>query len=358
MPTNFNISDAAYFSSNTEQIIHYGRLSSDPIGSISDLYLKNKISIDFSAIKIFIDSIKQSGKQFFYLADAVCLSNAEISRKTHFAIIAHFEKLIAAGTSGIIVSSPMIMQIFKKHFPDIPAIISPFLKIETYHGIDSIKSYGADGVIFSFTVGRDRQFLEVADREFSGEYDFIYANSGCYIKSIFCVRHLAEMSHFSQNFVDGNLNSFDLGGFFCGKHKIEKPQRYCSSAFLTPRKLREFHEKYPRLNAYFTDANGTFDSVRHVFDAYFRDKKIDNIFSVVKNHFTLGGTEFKNITLAPQNADIMIDDNVAAHSLCAYLECSSCGKCKNYYEKYVTCGENDRLALLKELNEIETGCSF
>jgi len=357
VPTNFDSAESNYFSSSSDEIILYGRNSKDEVGSVFDIFLKNNIKQTFSAIKKFVANASRLSKKFFYLMDAVCLDNTEIDRKYHFKIVDLIENIADAGAAGVIVSYPMLHQIVKAKRPELLTIISPGLKIESYQSIDAMKRLGADGIIFSPIVARDRKFLEMAEREFTGEYDFIYANSGCYIKSIFCVRHLAEMSHFSQNFIDHEMTRFDIGGLMCLLDKNEKPERFLTTPFLTPARAAEYRKLYPRMNLMISDSDGTFASVRHVFDSFFRGKKIDNIFSIVKNCYFMKEIRSRSLSLSPADAERIFDEGLAEKSSCAYKDCGKCGLCLKFYEKYVKYDESERKKNIVELKNLETSCS-
>ncbi len=353
VPTNFDIKESDYFSSAVDDIIFYGRNTYDEAGSVSDLYLKNNIALDFSEIKKFISYVKKSSKSFFYLMDAVCLDNTEIQRQTHFKLVELIKKIRDAGADGVIVSSLTLMQMVKSHCPELKTVISYALKVDAYQNIDFLKTYGADGIIFSFTMSRDTDFLKMALAEISNDYCFIYLNTGCLIKSINCVRHLSELSHFSQNFIKHKTQAYDMGGILCAIEKLEEPHRHISSAFVTPERAVEMRGEFPGLNFFISDSDGTFPSVRHVFDSYFRKKRA-NIFTIIKNYICLKNINLRSLVMKPESVSGFYGENRIAYSgRCAYLLCNECGRCRKYFEEHVVFDEAERLKILQELKKIE-----
>lgn len=357
VPTNLDPAESNYFSSATDEIVFYGRNSRDEVGSVFDLFVRNEIRESFAAIKKFTANAARLSRKFFYLMDAVCLDNTEIDRRYHFKIVELIERLADAGAAGVIVSSPMLLQIVKAKRPELLTIVSPGLKLESYQSVEAMKRLGASGVVFSPSMTRDGKFLAMADSDFSGEYDFVYINSGCYVKSIFCVRHLAEMSHFSQNFIDHKMCPVDLGGLMCLLDKNEKPERFITTPFLTPARAAEYRRLYPRLNFMVSDSDGTFASVRHVFDTYFRNKRTDNIFTAVKNCYFLRDLNAKTLKLKPEDAELIFAGGLAEKSSCAYKDCAKCGLCAEFYRKYVSYDEAERQKIIRELRDIEASCS-
>lgn len=352
VPTNFDINYSDYFSgSANEEIAFYGRMPKDEIGSIFDVFLKNGFNADIACIKKFIGHIKPKGIKFYYLMDAVCLDNTEVQRKPHHKIIDTAAKIVNAGADGFIVSSLMLMQMIKSHFPQVKIIISPGLRIDSFQAAASTIKEGADSIVYSFFVSRDLEFLDMALSEFNNIDNYIYLNNGCYLKSIYCVRHLSELSHFSQNFIRHEMQKNDYGGLLCAREKITNPEKHLSAAYLAPANMGFFRDKFPDLNYFLSDADGTFESVKTVFDAYFRQKQPDNLFSVIKNYMCLAGIKFNSLRLSAEKASEILNERLAVKNSCSYIDCAKCGKCLDYFTKNADFDKSEQTKLLKELDD-------
>ncbi len=352
IPTNFDIEYCDYFSGKAgEEIAFYGRMPKDEIGSIFDIFLKNGFSADITRIKKFIEHIKPRGIKFYYLMDAVCLDNCEVQRKPHHKIIDTVTKIVNAGADGFIVSSPMLMQMIKSHFPQAQVIVSPGLRIDSFQAAASTAKEGADGIIYSFFVNRDLEFLDMALSEFNNIDNYIYLNNGCCLKSIYCVRHLAELSHFSQNFIKHEMPKKDYGGLLCAREKIKHPEKHLSAAYLTPSDINFFRGKFPGLNYFLSDADGTFESVKLVFDAYFRQKTPDNLFSIIKNYLCLGSLKFDSLKLDISKASEIMNNQLAVKNSCSYIDCAKCRKCFDFFSRNAVFDQTEQTKLLKELDD-------
>jgi len=359
VPANLDANYSDHFSTaKNDEIIFFGRMPKDNVGSVFDLFLKNRAPAGFKEVKNFSDHVRSRGKSFYYLMDAVCLNNIEFLRGPHFKLIEFLKKVHDCGCDGVIVSSLMLMQIIQKQFPKLKVIISPAARIDSRQSAETTFSQGADGIIYSFFLARDKNFLDMIHREFSEKLNIIYLNSGCYLHSIFCVRHLAEMSHFSQNFISHKMQSTDIAGLTCVAEKIKKPEKHLSAGFLPPQLFDGFKNEYPELDYFISDSNATFDSVKLVFDAYFRAAPVQNVFSIVKNYFCLSNLRFNSIKLGPEAAAKIVDESIGLRSLCAYLDCDKCLKCLDFFKKHGSYDESEREKILKEIKELEINCAY
>lgn len=358
VPTDFNIARADAISCPGAEIIFYGRRTFEIVGCTQTLFLKNDIDPDFDAIAGFISHVRKTGRGFYYLLDGLCLNNIEIERVPRRLIDELLGRVAEAGAEGVILSSPMLHSIVKSKFPGLKVVISPAIRINSFLKTSAIVNCGVDGVVFSFDVTRDDGLLKMAAEEFPGIMKFIYVNGGCDLRSVNCVRHLAELSHFSQFYDNDRTDSFDLGGLRCAIDKLERPETHLGLSFVTPERLREIVSLYPSLGCFITDSDATFDSVGRVFDAYFRGAPLSNVFSVVKKYSCLKTVRFDSLSLSPEKAAGIFSERLAVRKKCETRSCGECGACLDFFRGSVRYDEAERKAALEELKLVEVQFSY
>ncbi|HEY5956037.1 MAG TPA: peptidase U32 family protein [Polyangiaceae bacterium] len=217
----------------------FGKLSRDVVGGGRPTYLLADIGLERLSNSIRI--AHQHELKFYYLLNSACMGNREFSRATNKHINLLIDNIVEAGADGVVVSMPYLLTLVKKRYPKLRVSISTFAGIDSPQKARAWEDRGADRLILSIDVNRNRTMLEKLRQTVKCELE-LFANAMCLFQCPFGAAHAASNGHSSSS-VD-TLKGFTLDylSYQCAERRLREPSEFIRGRFIRPEDIDTYTE--------------------------------------------------------------------------------------------------------------------
>lgn len=217
----------------------FGKLSQDVVGGGRPSYALAEI--DWDRLKAGIRAAHEHGLKFYYLLNSACMGNQELSRATNQRVSRLMDTIVEAGVDGVVVSLPYLLALAKKRHPTLKVSISTFACIDSPLKARLWEERGADRLILSIDVSRNRRILEKIRQAVSCELE-IFANAMCAYQCPFGGAHAAANGHASSS--NDSLKGFgvDYLSYLCAERRLRDPSEYIRGRFVRPEDIGAYEE--------------------------------------------------------------------------------------------------------------------
>lgn len=212
----------------------FAKMSKDVVGGGRPTYSLAEIGL--GRLQTSVGLARQHGLKFYYLLNSSCMGNQELSRATNRRMSALLDTIVAAGVDGVVVSMPYLLALVKKRHPGLKVSISTFAGIDSPLKARIWEERGADRLILSIDVNRDRPALEKIRMAVKCELE-MFANAMCAYQCPFAAVHASCNGHASSS--TDSLKGFgvDYHSYLCTERRLRDPSEYIRGRFIRPEDL-------------------------------------------------------------------------------------------------------------------------
>jgi collagenase-like PrtC family protease len=217
----------------------FGKLSQDVVGGGRPTHVLADIRL--AELKNSVRIAHAYGLEFNYLLNASCMANQELSRSTNRRICALLDTLVEAGVNRVVVSLPYLLALVKKRHPQLRVSISTFVGIDTPSKARIWEDRGADRLVLSIDVNRNRTALEQIRRAVSCELE-LFANAMCLYQCPFGPLHAASNGHASCSTDPLKGYGVDYYSYQCAERRLREPSEFIRGRFIRPEDVIRYEE--------------------------------------------------------------------------------------------------------------------
>lgn len=215
----------------------YGKLPVDGISGGRPRYMSSCPSKKEFFNYIYL--LRKHGIEFNYLLNGSCMGNREWTRSWQKKLMSLMDTLGAMGVSCLTVSTPFLLELVKKRFPEFKVKTGIYAQVDTPERARFWEGLGADCITLeSFSVNRDFQLLSEIREAVNCELQLI-ANHICLPNCPMQPYHQNGFAHASEK----------RGAFFidycflrCTRKRLEDPALIIKSAWIRPEDLDSYAE--------------------------------------------------------------------------------------------------------------------
>ncbi len=243
LPTTYNDSFVDAIAALNQEYTNAGRKVYELYGSFqhgafhSARPAKYLPLVDKTAFRNHVQRCLQKKITFNYLLNGTNYANYEYSHtgRKELEELLHF--LCDAGVRSVTVTSPYIIDIINKRFPELEVVVSTIGYVGAKRGIDQFRGIGAKRIVLDVEVNRDFSFLQriVPDCKIDLE---IVVNPVCLYQCHFKYSHYCTAtfgSHSHSGGIGHPYNQYYLN--WCYLEKLKRPGEFLRSPWVRPEDL-------------------------------------------------------------------------------------------------------------------------
>lgn len=160
-------------------------------GGRSSISINNMSEDD---IRSYIKKVHDKGWKFDYNINTTCTSNMELTSEGHKEIMKYLDWVVGLGVDSITVSIPLLVEIIKKHYPQVKIKISTYQKINSVSMAKRFEDLGADALMLSEHVNRDFSLIRAIKKSVQCKL-VLLANVGCVYGCANMFTHANSIAH-------------------------------------------------------------------------------------------------------------------------------------------------------------------
>lgn len=236
--------------------------------------------------------VRKLGVNFNYLFNGTCLSNKEQDPNWQKKLISFLEYLTSVGVNAVTLTNPLVLQLIKKHFPDIICRISTFCCIDTPDKAYRWEELGADIICLDFVkINRRFDILKQTQKILKKSKIELLATNSCIKDCPFIHTHINNIAHASdishqngQLYVDWCLHK-------CQLMELQNPAEYIRSPWIRPEDLH-YYEKIGIEHIKLTERGFPTEILLKRLTAYHNRSYDGNLLDLIQAHgYVLNGTK-------------------------------------------------------------------
>jgi collagenase-like PrtC family protease len=210
----------------------YGKLSSDGISGGRPGYMATPVSR--KQLHDYVRLLESHGIAFNYLLNGACFGNREWTRAWQKLLTVLLGQLHDMGITRITVSTPFLLELVKKRFPEFKVKVGIYAQVDTPRRARFWAELGADAITLeSFSINRDFARLAAIRKAVQCELQLI-ANHVCLPNCPMQVYHQNGFAHAS----DGSGVLFiDYCILGCSRRRLEDPSLLIKAGWIRPEDL-------------------------------------------------------------------------------------------------------------------------
>lgn len=207
----------------------YGKLPADGVSGGRPRYLATPLSE--KKLRHYIRILDAHGIAFNYLLNGACFGNREWTRAWQKTTLALLARLHTLGVRRLTVSTPFLLELIKRHFPDFRIKVGIYAQVDTPRRAQFWENLGADAITLeSFSLNRDFRRLAAIRQAVRCDLQLI-ANHVCLPNCAMQVYHQNGFAHAS----DGSGGLFlDYCFLRCSRARWQDPSFFIKAAWIRP----------------------------------------------------------------------------------------------------------------------------
>lgn len=210
----------------------YGKLSSDAVGGGRTSHVLPPV--DKRRLKEHVAKAADAGIKFNYLFNAAALGGMETTARGYKDIRKLFDLVCDLGVASITVTNPLLLQLSKRHYPDLEVKVSAFANVTTPQQAMQWADMGAD-VITASPVAMNRELAVLRQMVESVEADIqVILNNNCIQSCAFYNSHANLHSHSSQTGHWSKGYMLDYCLLNCRAARMADPALYIRGDWIRP----------------------------------------------------------------------------------------------------------------------------
>ncbi|RPI02901.1 MAG: peptidase U32 [Ignavibacteriae bacterium] len=210
----------------------YGKFPTDGISGGRPSYLATPLSeID---MRHYIRLLDRHGIAFNYLLNGACFGNHEWTRSWQKRVTALLNKLVELGVRRVTVSTPFLLELVKRRFPQFKVRIGIYAQVDTPRRARFWEELGADAIVLeSFSINRNFSRLKAIRQAVRCDLELI-ANHVCLMNCPMQTYHQNGFAHASD---DTSTLFIDYCFLRCSRLRLMDPSQFIKSAWIRPEDL-------------------------------------------------------------------------------------------------------------------------
>jgi len=191
-------------------------------------------------VEEYIKRTHEAGHRFNFLLNASCLDNREYRKHEYAEILDHVAWVEAAGADSVTVTIPYLMQLIKRHNPNLKIYVSSWARVENVRKAQYFRDLGVDGIVISEEIARDFKTLEAIRKATEGIRLIAIANPGCLYGCPRSYYHANVMTHGSQGGHESEGFLVDHCYFSCTSEKMRNPAELVKIRWIRPEDIEDY----------------------------------------------------------------------------------------------------------------------
>jgi collagenase-like PrtC family protease len=210
----------------------YGKLPGDGIGGGRPRYLATPLSED--GLARYVRLLADHGIALNYLLNGACFGNREWTRAWQKKVTSLLEKLGGMGVRRVTVSTPFLLELVKRRFPEFKVRVGIYAQVDTPRRARFWEDLGADAITLeSFSINRDFPRLAAIRAAVRCDLQLI-ANHVCLMNCPMQTYHQSGFAHASD---DSGALFIDYCFLRCSRLRLADPSRFIQAAWIRPEDL-------------------------------------------------------------------------------------------------------------------------
>ena len=210
----------------------YGKFPTDGISGGRPSYLATPLSK--SDLRHYIRLLDRHGIAFNYLLNGACFGNHEWTRSWQNRVTALLTKLVELGVCRVTVSTPFLLELVKRRFPEFKVRIGIYAQVDTPRRARFWEELGADAIVLeSFSINRNFSRLKAIRQAVRCDLELI-ANHVCLMNCPMQTYHQNGFAHASD---DTSTLFIDYCFLRCSRLRLMDPTQFIKSAWIRPEDL-------------------------------------------------------------------------------------------------------------------------
>jgi collagenase-like PrtC family protease len=215
----------------------YGKFPSDFAGGGRPTYMGTPLTR--KDLGRYVAVLESHGIRFNYLLNASCMGNREWTRSWQKKLMAFLDSLGELGVTSLTVSTPYLLQVVKKRFPDFRVKVGIYAQVDTPRRARFWEDLGADAInLESPSINRNIPTLAAIRKAVRCDLQLI-ANHVCMPDCAMQPYHQNGFAHSS----DGSGNLFiDYCFMRCTRHRLTDPSLFIKAQWIRPEDIAFYEE--------------------------------------------------------------------------------------------------------------------
>ena len=210
----------------------YGKFPTDGVSGGRPRYLATPLSE--SDLRHYINLLDRHGIAFNYLLNGACFGNREWTRPWQKRVKALLTKLGDWGVRRVTVSTPFLLELVKRRFPEFKVRVGIYAQVDTPRRASFWEDLGADDITLeSFSINRDFRRLTAIRQSVSCGLQLI-ANHVCLLNCPLQSYHQNSFAHASY---DTHTLFIDYCFLRCSRLRLADPSQFIKTAWIRPEDL-------------------------------------------------------------------------------------------------------------------------
>jgi len=213
----------------------YGKFPADGISGGRPRYLATPLSK--AALGRYINVLDRHDIAFNYLLNGACFGNREWTRPWQKRVTALLSKLGNLGVHRVTVSTPFLLELVKRRFPEFKVRVGIYAQVDTPRRARFWEELGADAITLeSFSINRDFRRLAAIRQAVSCGLQLI-ANHACFLNCPLQTYHQNGFAHASD---DTSTLFIDYCFLRCSRLRLSDPSQFIKAAWIRPEDLAAY----------------------------------------------------------------------------------------------------------------------
>jgi len=210
----------------------YGKFPTDGVSGGRPRYLATPLSeLD---LRHYINLLGRHGIAFNYLLNGACFGNCEWTRPWQKRVKALLTKLGDWGVRRVTVSTPFLLELVKRRFPEFKVKVGIYAQVDTPRRARFWEDLGADNITLeSFSINRDFRRLAAIRQSVRCGLQLI-ANHVCILNCPLQTYHQNGFAHASD---DTRTLFIDYCFLRCSRLRLADPSQFIKAAWIRPEDL-------------------------------------------------------------------------------------------------------------------------
>jgi len=185
-------------------------------------------------LRSYIRLLDRHGIAFNYLLNGSCFGNREWTRPWQKRVTALLGKLGHMGVRRVTVSTPFLMELVKRRFPEFKVRVGIYAQVDTPRRARFWEDLGADAITLeSFSINRNFRRLAAIRQSVRCDLQLI-ANHVCLLNCPLQSYHQNGFAHASD---DTGTLFIDYCFLRCSRSRLTDPSQFIKAAWIRPEDL-------------------------------------------------------------------------------------------------------------------------
>ena len=213
----------------------YGKFPTDGVSGGRPRYLATPLSQ--TDLQRYIRLLDRHGIAFNYLLNGACFGNREWTRPWQKKVMALLDKLGDWGVRRLTVSTPFLLELVKRRFPEFKVRVGIYAQVDTPRRARFWEELGADAITLeSFSINRD--FCRLAAIRQAVRCDLqLIANHVCLLNCPLQTYHQNGFAHASD---DSGTLFIDYCFMRCSRLRLTDPSLFIKAAWIRPEDIAAY----------------------------------------------------------------------------------------------------------------------